>query len=104
MIEKLTTKEKIIAGTVVGFLVLVGCQIGYMVRNYDAVTTPVGIFYFVEPTDEVIAHEQCHWEKAQKEGWKYWKKYIFQDRDAMCEEELRCGADISHPNCKNYGK
>lgn len=70
----------------------------------DAVTTPVGIFYLNEnPSDFVVAHEQCHWDKAQKEGIQYWEK-VMTDDNFYCEEERRCGIEptkypATYPRC-----
>lgn len=59
----------------------------------DAVTTPIGIFYLTDkPTDFVVEHEKCHWDKAQKEGIQYWEK-MMTDPAFSCEEERRCGIE-----------
>ena len=75
-------------------------------ENTQAYTTPIGITYLVDnPSQELIDHEECHYERGQEEGLPFWMKYAT-DEEFRCEEETRCGIP-DHLYCKvldNYGE
>ena len=77
---------------------------GCVPKQSDAITTPIGIFYLTnKPSEFIVAHEQCHWDRAQKEGIKYWEKEMSDDT-FFCEEERRCGIEptdypVTYPRC-----
>lgn len=77
-------------------LLLTGC----LPAGTEAFTTPAGIYYLTEnPSQEVIEHEECHDERAQREGLKFWLEYLG-SAEARCAEELRCNAK-NHPYCED---
>lgn len=70
-------------------------------NNTAGITTPWGIVYFSEePTAWIQDHEQCHYDRLQEIGAAaFYADYAL---GGACEEELRCGATLSHPACAQY--
>lgn len=54
----------------------------------DAVATPLGPVYFVEPYPALVQHELCHMERMEEMGWA--KFYIDYLAGGAAEEEMRC--------------
>lgn len=80
----------------------VGQAVHTMVTDTGAITTPWGPVYFSEePSQWLQNHEQCHYDRLQEIGaLAFYADYIF---GGACEEELRCGADLKHTACSQYG-
>lgn len=83
-------------------IALAGC----VPANTEAYTTPFGIVYNTpNPDSKIIAHEEAHWERVQKEGLGFWFNY-WTDPNFRCAEEIRANtiAGIEpaddHPYCK----
>lgn len=94
--ERLRHRENLLRLQLLSFcLFLAAC----VPQGTEAFTSPAGIHYLTEnPSEFVIEHEQCHNERAQREGLKFWLQY-WNDPIFRCEEERRCNAP-NHEYCE----
>lgn len=71
-------------------------------KKAEAITTPFGILYFTDnPSQFIINHEQCHYERLQEIGaFAFYTDYFL---GGGCAEEQRCmytpSESFIHPIC-----
>ncbi len=101
-LRSIENKNVIREGVKLGLVAVAYMVSGCVPAGTEAYTTPFGIVYNTDnPSPELIAHEEAHFQRAQKEGLKFWLGYTF-DPEFRCEEEIRANSIAGYDNPKNH--